>query len=515
MFSLKALPSPAVLLALGIILATYVFLHGLLHFTQDSKEPPAVLKGVPFVTSVLGMMRWSMDFYPQMRKRFPALPIYTLRIPGARIYAINSLDLIAVVQRHWRILLFPPIQIKAAKVGMGASDEALRILEEDMITENGFVHGMIKATHPTMSDGPALRSLNTTTFQVFNDALNRLKAPRTVSVKLYEWIDDLIMRATTDAIYGRENPMRLAHNVEAWRNYHPALMFMMLDILPQNLFFKRAVEGRENLVKSFSKYYADGSYEEGSDYIKQFVQHCIRQRIPLDDIPRLLMGTVFNNVANTIPSAFWVVFRIFSNPEVLEDCRNEVGQAVEYQGNIAELNLDYVVNSCPILLSTFQEVFRFHGMANSVRVVSEDMLLDDKYLLKKGGLVMMSARAQHTNSAIWGDDFDQFHHKRFLKKGPEKNAKVPQAAYRGFGGGTTLCPGRHFATASILMLAALMMMRFDVRTTGARWTAPSVVNSSQAEAVEQPDEDIEVEIRSRPEVDNREWRIIFSKGMTT
>lgn len=73
------------------------------------------------------------------------------------------------------------------------------------------------------------------------------------------------------------------------------------------------------------------------------------------------------------------MYRIFSDPIVLQDCRDEVTQAVEYhQDGTSTVDLGFVLNSCPILLSTYQEVFRFHGPANSVRVVSEDYMLDNK-----------------------------------------------------------------------------------------------------------------------------------------
>jgi hypothetical protein len=35
------------------------------------------------------------------------------------------------------------------------------------------------------------------------------------------------------------------------------------------------------------------------------------------------------------------------------------------------VDLSFVLNSFSIMLSTYHEVFRYHGMANSVRVVSE------------------------------------------------------------------------------------------------------------------------------------------------
>lgn len=285
-------------------------------------------------------------------------------------------------------------------------------------------------------------------------------------------------------------------------------MYIMLDILPQSIFFGPAMEAREHLIKAFTKYYTEGSYKQGSAYIQKFTEHCISQEIPEDDIPRLLVGTVFNNVANTIPSAFWVIYRIFSDPEASEECRREVSQAVRAADDGTSesvLDLSLVLSSCPTLLSTYHEVFRHHGMANSVRVVSEDCTLDNRYRLLKGGLVMMSARAQHSNPDVWGTDVDDFRHGRFLKQ--QGQPRPNPVAFRGFGGGTTLCPGRNFATSEILLLAALLLLRFDVRPAEGEWVVPSTAKSSQAEAVEQPDEDVEVVFVPRPEVAGRTWRI--------
>lgn len=34
---------------------------------------------------------------------------------------------------------------------------------------------------------------------------------------MFEWIGAQIMRATTDAVYGPDNPMRQTENLEAWQ----------------------------------------------------------------------------------------------------------------------------------------------------------------------------------------------------------------------------------------------------------------------------------------------------------
>lgn len=63
---------------------------------------------------------------------------------------------------------------------MGASKDSVAILKHDMVTEHGFVNGMVKVTHPTMSNGPALDALNDKVFEVFDEALRN--SPTTVNM---------------------------------------------------------------------------------------------------------------------------------------------------------------------------------------------------------------------------------------------------------------------------------------------------------------------------------------------
>lgn len=54
-------------LVLGGLSATYLFLRFLLNFTQDAKEPPAILTGVPFFQPLVGMIREKSRFYIRLR----------------------------------------------------------------------------------------------------------------------------------------------------------------------------------------------------------------------------------------------------------------------------------------------------------------------------------------------------------------------------------------------------------------------------------------------------------------
>lgn len=100
---------------------------------------------------------------------------------------------------------------------MGASKEAIAVLERDMVTEQGFVNGMVKVTHPTMSNGSfGLDGLNERAFEVFAEMLAAEGEDAGKGVSLYAWIGKLIMQATTEAVYGPDNPMRDVKNLEAW-----------------------------------------------------------------------------------------------------------------------------------------------------------------------------------------------------------------------------------------------------------------------------------------------------------
>lgn len=285
-------------------------------------------------------------------------------------------------------------------------------------------------------------------------------------------------------------------------------MFLMLDILPLRI-FKSSLHGREQLAQAFRQYDDNKEYTKGSVFIQRWLEHLRHFDIAEDDIARFHVGGLFALVANTSPTAFWMVYRVSSSPEVLRECREEISKTVSEVEGSQVISASEVKNSCPILLSTFQEVFRIHGMGNSVRVASEDCLLDNKYLIKKGGLLMIPSRVQHSDREVWGGDTDQFNYRRFVKE--PGNKRPNPVAFRGFGGGTTLCPGRHFATTEILLFVALLVLRFDIGPVSGQWTLPCREKSSQAEAMEQPDEDVEVEIVPRHGI-SKSWRIEFSES---
>jgi cytochrome P450 len=173
------------------------------------------------------------------------------------------------------------------------------------------------------------------------------------------------------------------------------------------------------------------------------------------------------------------------------------------------LDVSRLKETSSLLVSILKEVLRYHGIGTSVRFVTQDHMLDDKYLLKKGGIVMVHGPVQHTSVPAYGDNVNEFQHNRFVRSPGIK--KPTPVAFRGFGGGSTLCPGRHFASTEFLAFAALMIAQFDFEPVEGSWVTPKTEKAGAHATVAPPDTDIEMRISPvTGELSDKRWTAVLS-----
>lgn len=247
---------------------------------------------------------------------------------------------------------------------------------------------------------------------------------------------------------------------------------------------------------------------------------------------RLEVGTLLGILANTIPSLFYMLIRIYSDKNLLGNIRNELETTAVL--NCTETSKKILIlkmrKNCLLLQSTFQEILRFHAKGASARYVREDTMLDNRYLLKKGTIIQIPQAVMHFDSATWGPDAQQFKPARFLSKSTdpkkplkpgadmqfksfqgtfqaekESEPKPNPVGYRPFGGGASLCPGRHFVTLEALSLTAFMVLQFDIEPVDGEWSIPPQKQESLATNVFPPKHDVKVRIRRRKGVGEINW----------
>lgn len=313
-------------------------------------------------------------------------------------------------------------------------------------------------------------------------------------------------------------------------------MIFALGMFPR-IFARGAFNARRRITKAFLDYFDAGYQQEGSALIKCRHQHSVRFGFSNEDVARAEVGGLFAILGSTGPACFWMIYHLYSDPALLQDCRAEVSALVdtaslnekeegrrghesqEHQ-QFSTIDITSVKTKCPVLLSTLQEVLRFRHIGVSARVVLKDeQLLDHRYHLKKGSMLIMPTPVYHSDTAAWGPTASTFDHRRFLPVGaqvekdqnvaPRKsglNKAIPRTAYRPFGGGHVLCPGRHFVTTEILAFATLLILRFDIAPLSKQgWKAPTIENSPMVAALPVPDDPIPVEIRPREA--GRKWHV--------
>ncbi|KAI1175558.1 cytochrome P450 oxidoreductase [Nemania sp. FL0916] len=488
--------------AVGGLVAAYVLFQAFLRLTQNSGEPPVVHFPIPFLGPVIGMIMRKSKFYSYLRDVY-GYPIHTLRLPGSCIYVINSTSLIPVAQRQFKTLAFGPIEVKAAENVMGASRAAVKIMSDEMVADHGYLTTFKHSIHPALSPGVELDAMNRVSVESIATSPNAVTTERT-RIQLFNWVRHQIFVATSDGVYGPQNPFRHLEVEAAWYEFEPTIVLFLINLAPKFL-AAEAYCSRELVVKALTQYFRENGHLKASGLTKRRYEHNIQYKIPIDDIPRTEVGNIFAIIGSTGPAAFWMIYHIYSDPNLLDDCRREVSSIIQSNTNVRKLDITNVKTQCPTLLSILQEVLRFHGTGISTRVVLEDHHLDGKYLLKKGNMLMIPAPVQHSFWDIWGENVNEFYARRFVRS--SKRQRPNPVAFRGFGGGTVLCPGRHFASTELLAFTALMIMRFDIQPLSGEWKYPGTQKASPSASVAPPDVEIDVELVTR---DHFDWEISFS-----
>jgi|SRR3569833_1484274 len=174
--------------------------------------------------------------------------------------------------------------------------------------------------------------------------------------------------------------------------------------------------------------------------------------------PMLTFPVRYSVNSNFRKAAFWLLAYMLQTPSLLDVVREETKAAFRDDDTI---DYAHIYNRCPRLEAMWNEMLRLTAYAASVRFITEDTVIGGK-LLRKGNRIVISYRQLHFDESVFGAGVEQFKPDRFLKR-PELTRSY---SFRPWGGGNTMCPGRHVAKRVVLVWLAVLLRRFDVETDG-------------------------------------------------
>lgn len=398
------------------------------------------------------------------------------------------------------------------------------------VNEDADSGGIMPAMHDMFNNvlgrGETLKDLTRSQMFIFSEMLNKIAVGgEAKEIGLFEWIKSIFAFANAKALYGPENPFAMDPSlVESFWDFESGMLALIIDILP-SITTRKAHLGRERIAKSLVEYIQKKRYHKASQVIQNRVGLNLGHGFSESEAGRSEIILLFAILGNAVPSTFWVVANIISRPDLMMEIRKEIESAVtENADGGRNIDLPTIESSCPLFVSTYRETLRMIGNLASLRYVLRDTTIGQQYL-KKDSIIQVAGIVIHYDKNTWGDDCHQFNPRRFIKtqaasadteelsmlglKEPAATQLppgVPSAAFRLFGGGSVVCPGRHFAQTEILAFVAYLLLAFEISAPdGSPITVPPQDDEKIPLSVLKPKGDVKIKLQRREGFENTTW----------
>lgn len=458
---------------------------------RDPREPPYIRSRIPFVGHVVGMIQYGAKYFELVNTK-TRHPIFALPMLNTRNYIVTDPALAGHVQRNSKTLSSYLLIVEVTRRLIAFDKHAARITFQDMHGEDG-PGGLMADVHEMMNrhlaPGPGLDDMTRIQMEHTSDKLNGL-AGRT-EVGLYAWLRHMFSWSNMQAVYGPENIFVTDPELEeSFWQFEDGMLGLVIDVLP-SITARKAYQARKKVLEGLAEYVREGRYKYASPLIRERIETNLNYGMGTRMAGHSELVLMFGILGNAVPSLFWLITLIFSKPKLLSQIREELQEAIatsplqagSQEGHLRPISISakQIQKACPLLYSCYRETLRYISLLTSPRMVTEDTMLGEQYLLRKGSVVQIAGGVIHFDERIWGPDVASFNPCRFLSSSgsPLSNTQtgdrtsqgrralplpkgVPSPAFRAFGGGNVICPGRHFAQAELMTTAAVLALGFDV-----------------------------------------------------
>ncbi|KAL2822899.1 cytochrome P450 [Aspergillus granulosus] len=479
-------------------------------YTRDPREPPTVGSTIPVLGHIFGLLQHGGKYFTHLTEKHPH-PIFAIDLILIKVYLVKSPAILQAIQRT-RALTFDPFVTFTTEKLAGIRGPTLEALREKQSGGGGGNQALLHAMHPTLTGKP-LDRMNARMVELLSPLIDELA--KRDEVDLYGWCQHAITAASTEASYGPANPYQEKSVEDGFWAFESNISPLIPGILPW-LIARKAYKGREAAYAGFLKYYAAEGHKEGSELTMVRYKALADAGIRVEDIARNEVSMGLGLLSNTVPAAFWIVYDLFSRPDLLREIREELtANAIRIDESTGKhvINIPSIRDACPLLISTYQEILRVRSVSSPTRIATEDVLLADKYLIKKGSVISTPSQAIARSDDVWGANALEFNPRRFIKT-PENNPRRT-GGFMTFGVSPVICPGRHFASSEIMGVVALLALRLEIEPVKGEWWEPEANSLAIASGMRPILGEFRVKIREREEVKGVQWDVEAREGSGT
>ncbi|KAF2501547.1 cytochrome P450 [Lophium mytilinum] len=315
---------------------------------------------------------------------------------------------------------------------------------------------------------------------------------RMVSVK--NWAAQSLIRATTHALFGHCLLEMEPQLTDTFLRFDDK-SWMVIYNYPE-VFAKETYRLKEELIRVFMRYVelSDKKTEKAwwfreTDRLEEELGMGVRDRA----IRTMQQYWVTN--ANSFKIAFWMLAHIMHSEKLKAAVITEISAALPSQN--ADLDINYLLNQCPLLDSIWNDILRLTASSSTYRHVVSDTTIRGK-TFRAGRKLLIPQRQTLLDESVFGENAATFDAERFMRDRKLANS----TSFRPFGGGISMCSGRHVAKREAFAFVGSVLTRYELKLVSPEFgkqTFPrlNVMNPNLGLMGPMPEDDLVLEIKPK------------------
>ncbi|XP_026538739.1 7-alpha-hydroxycholest-4-en-3-one 12-alpha-hydroxylase-like [Notechis scutatus] len=500
-----------------VAVASGAGLLGILYLTgffrrRRPNEPPLDKGLIPWLGHALHFRNDTMDFLQTMQKKHG--DIFTALIAGQYFtFLTDPLSFGGIVKEARNKLDFISF----------AAELVLRVFRFEA---THTTHKIIETSSTKHLKGEGLEVMTQAMMDALQAVLLRWQETSKEDPKswkedgLFHFCYNMVFRAGYLALYGTEPNGKQKEKSEQKDKQHSEEIFVEFrkyDKLFPRLSYALLTPSEWGQVKKIWNYFWEvlsvkNVYQKDniSRWISDQSQQLAESGLSEEMRDRFMFLLLWAAQGNTGPASFWLLEYLMKHPKAMEEVRKEIEGVMKKSGQEMisrqkPLNVTReMLSQTPILDSAVEETLRLATAPLLVRLVLEDMefkLHNGKsYLLRKGDKIgLFPFLSAHMDPEIHAEPqafkYDRFLSQNGSKKEFFKNGEKVKYFTMPWGAGTSMCPGRYFATNEIKLFAFMMLACFDLELINQQEEIPAMNKTRYGFGVMQPMNDVQFRYR--------------------
>ncbi|OCH85566.1 cytochrome P450 [Obba rivulosa] len=475
------------LLAIGVLVVYTNYRSSGLH------RPPRLPYWIPWLGSAIEIGKDPDTFFERTIQKLG--PVFRLKTVGRDMIYVASPTLIQSIFRDTKHYDFAEIRLQM---------NAIFLIPKYALPPDMVAH-YFPAHHRVLAPNSVPDMLKHYTRQAHHFVTEAIASHSGRKIPLADFIVPAAYNATAKALFGHSFPAD--KTFDGFKRFDAAFPLMVADA--PGFMFAKARRAWANVIDVLESYVEELERTEDID-VPPLARLTLdtKQQAGWDAgiAASVMAGDLWASQANGLWAAYWVLVFMLLEPHGLAPLVAEIDRArASWTSSHADKSLDAEtfhefmmdsVKALPLLTSAVQESLRISSSVMPIRRVVEPVELGG-YQLQKDDTVLCVTRSVHLDDEIHPDAasfrMDRYcEGQKFTKDGkPVPNHSMP------FGGGVSICEGRHFVMGELKALIALILTYATVELADESVVRPQFDWSRLGSGIMQPRGDINVVIGKR------------------